>query len=183
MNARKSAIFALAWKVKPLAFISLLHPLREFWAKKYFTDPLKPNTIHRFGDLILSVKCTTVTVGYAKILSNISFFPISAMQAMTMDKLDENKPLLNTFKRDCNGIRTRSHLGRKRTLNHLGKLAKMIELCCEYLFKLYSILIILYLKINQHLLEISKFGMYLWIVYCSYLQYEELFNSAAISFC
>ena len=35
--------------------------------------------------------------------------------------------------KDCNGIRTHNHLVRKQTLNHLVKLAQMIELCCECL--------------------------------------------------
>ena len=34
--------------------------------------------------------------------------------------------------RDCNGTRTNNHLVSKRTLNHLAKLTKMIELSCEY---------------------------------------------------
>ena len=34
---------------------------------------------------------------------------------------------------DCNGTRTHNYLVRKRTLNHLAKLAKMIDPCCEYL--------------------------------------------------
>ena len=74
--------------LKPLAFAGFLHPLREVGAKKYFTDHHTP-----------SVKCTTVTVGYAETSSNISFLPIQAMQAMTMDRLDENKPLPNAFQR------------------------------------------------------------------------------------
>ena len=45
-----------------------------------------------------SVKCTTVTVGYAKVLSNILFIPIPVAQAIKMDRLDENKPLQNAFK-------------------------------------------------------------------------------------
>ena len=35
--------------------------------------------------------------------------------------------------KDCNGIRTHNHLVRKQTLNHLVKLAQLIELCCECL--------------------------------------------------
>ena len=48
-----------------------------------------------------SVKCTTVTVGYAKISSNISYLPIQAMQAIMdrLDAVDKNKPLQNAFKR------------------------------------------------------------------------------------
>ena len=46
-----------------------------------------------------SLKCRTVTVGYANISSNIPFLPIQVMQAITMGRLDENKPLQNAFKR------------------------------------------------------------------------------------
>ena len=47
-----------------------------------------------------SVKCclTTVTVGYAKILT-ISIPSYQAVQVVRMVGLDENKPLQNTFKR------------------------------------------------------------------------------------
>ena len=45
------------------------------------------------------VKCKNVTVRYAKILSNISFFLFQATPAIAMDGLDENnfKMLLNVF--------------------------------------------------------------------------------------
>ena len=43
-----------------------------------------------------SVKCTTV--GHVKI-SSISIPSHQAMQVITMGRLDENKPLQNTFKR------------------------------------------------------------------------------------
>ena len=45
-----------------------------------------------------SVKYTTVTVGYVK-FRNMSFAPIQATQAITMVRLNENKPLQNAFKR------------------------------------------------------------------------------------
>ena len=46
-----------------------------------------------------SVKYSTVTVGYPKISSKMSFVPIQATQTITMVRLDENKPLQNAFKR------------------------------------------------------------------------------------
>ena len=99
MDARESAIFVFAWKGNYLAFAGFLHLLREFGARKHFTDHHTPNTIHSFGLFqFSSVKWTTVTVRYAKISSNISFFPIQATQAGTMDRQDENKPLQNLFK-------------------------------------------------------------------------------------
>ena len=44
-----------------------------------------------------SVKCTTVTVGYAK-TSNISIASYQAIQVITMGRPDENKPLQNASK-------------------------------------------------------------------------------------
>ena len=72
----------------------------EFCVSLYrtnFTDHHTPNTTHGFG-LFWSVKYTTVTVRYAKI-SSISVPFHQAMQAITMGRLDENKPLQNDFKR------------------------------------------------------------------------------------
>ena len=46
-----------------------------------------------------SVKCATVTGGLQKISTNSSFFPIQATQAIAMNRIDENKPLQNAFKR------------------------------------------------------------------------------------
>ena len=89
MDARKSAIFVFAWKGNYLAFAGFLHLLREFGARKHFTDHHTPNTIHSFGLFQFSSE---------KISSNISFFPIQATQAGTMDRQDENKPLQNIFK-------------------------------------------------------------------------------------
>ena len=45
------------------------------------------------------VKCATVTAGLPKISTNSSFFPIQATQAIAMNRIDENKPLQNAFKR------------------------------------------------------------------------------------
>ena len=45
-----------------------------------------------------SVKYTTVTVRYVK-FRNMSFVPIQATQAITMVRLNENKPFQNAFKR------------------------------------------------------------------------------------
>ena len=47
----------------------------EFGGNKYFTGHHKPDTIHSLRNSFWSLKCTTVTVGYAKISSN---FPISS---------------------------------------------------------------------------------------------------------
>ena len=47
--------------------------------------------------------------------------------------VDTSNFVLKTKLTDCNGTRTQNHLVRKRTLNHLAKLAQMIELCCEFL--------------------------------------------------
>ena len=53
-------------------------------------------------------------------------------------KLETTRLFLYSFERnniyDCNWIWTHNHLVHKQTLNHLAKLATMIELCCEYLF-------------------------------------------------
>ena len=81
MDARKSAIFAFQF-VKPI-LQTITHLIQytvleiQFW----------------------SVKCTTVTVRYAKI-SKISF-PChhQAMLAIATIRLDINKPLQNAFKR------------------------------------------------------------------------------------
>ena len=86
-----------------------------------------------------SVKYTTVTVEYAKISSNISFHPIQATQAITMVRIDENKPLQKPLKRIWH---------------------------CIYLFKFYNILIIIFLKNNLTNIcgKISKIRMNLWMV-------------------
>ena len=41
----------------------------------------------------------TVIVGYAKFRATFHSFPIQTMQAITMGRLDEDKPLQNVFKR------------------------------------------------------------------------------------
>ena len=79
MDARKSAIFAFQF-VKPI-LQTITHLIKytvleiQFW----------------------SVKCTTLTVWYAKI-SSISIPSYQAMQAIAV-RLYENKPLQNAFKR------------------------------------------------------------------------------------
>ena len=97
MDARKSAIFAFASKAKPLAFAGFLHPLREFGAKKYFTDHHTPNTRSGFGDSFLVCKMHDCYCRIRKNVDQHSFLLIEATQAMTMDRLDENKPLQNVL--------------------------------------------------------------------------------------
>ena len=63
-----------------------------------FTFQYTPNTKNGFRDSVLVGKCTTVTVGYAKI-SNVSIPSRQAMQVITMGRLYENEPLQNAFKR------------------------------------------------------------------------------------
>ena len=99
MDARKSAIFAFASKAKPLAFAGFLHPFPEFGAKNILKTITQLIQYSVLEIQFKSVKCTTVTVGYVNILSNISFLPIQATQAITVDRLNENKPLPNAFKR------------------------------------------------------------------------------------
>ena len=77
-------------------FPGFIYPPREFGAKKHFTDLIQYNVSEiQFW----SVKCVTIIAGYAKISSNISLLPIQATQAIRMDRLDENTPLPNAFKR------------------------------------------------------------------------------------
>ena len=71
----------------------------------YFGNSEQENILqtHQIQDTVLEIQywpvnCTTVTVRYAKILSNISFIPIQVMQAITMDRPDENKLFQNAFK-------------------------------------------------------------------------------------
>ena len=79
MDTRKSAIFAFQF-VKPiLQTITLLIQYTvlgiQFW----------------------SVKCTAVTVGYAKI-SSVSIPSHQPMQTITIGRLDKNKSLQNAFR-------------------------------------------------------------------------------------
>ena len=80
MDARKSAIFAFQSEKPTLQNITHLIQYTvleiQFW----------------------SVKCMTVTLRYAKI-SSICILSRQAMQAITMVRLYENKPLQNVFKR------------------------------------------------------------------------------------
>ena len=88
-------------------------------SKKYFTDYDTPNTVHGFGVSPLGCKMHD---RYCRIPKNFEqhFIPShQAEQAITMDRLDVNKPLQNAFKRIWH---------------------------CIYLFKLYGISIILFLK-------------------------------------
>ena len=125
MDARKSAIFAFQF-VKPIlktiTFL-ILYTVLEIW--------------------FWSVKCTSVTVRYAKIsriLISILSHQHQAMQENATVRLYENKPLHNAFKCIWHYI---------------------------YLFKLYSTSIILLLKNNFTNIcsKISKIGMNLWMVY------------------
>ena len=77
----------------------LLRNIGEFGAKKYFTNNHTRNCNTRFLEIqFRSVKCTTVTVGYAKISSNIPFLHIQAMQAIRIViKINYFKKLLNIF--------------------------------------------------------------------------------------
>ena len=102
MDAHKSAIF-------PFQFVKLVLQI---------TTHLIQYTVLEIQ--FWSVKCTTVTVRYAKI-SNTSIRSHQSMQAITIGRLDKNKPLQNAFKR----------------IKHY-----------TYLFKLYSISIILLLENN-----------------------------------
>ena len=61
--------------------------------------------------------------------------------------------------KDCNGIRTHNHLVRKQTLNHLVKLAQIIELYCEYLSVWYIWLCVLLMshtrfRVNLHSVDV-----------------------------
>ena len=82
MDASKSAIFAFHF-VKPI--LETITHLIQYAVLET-----------RFG----SVKCTTVTVRYAKI-SNISVpsHQYQVMQAIALVRLHQNEPLQNTFKR------------------------------------------------------------------------------------
>ena len=90
------------------------------------------NMIHAFRDSVLVCKMHDC-IWYAKI-SSISIPSHQAMQAITMNRLNENKPLKNACKR----------------IKH-----------CIYLFKFYSILITLFLENNLTNIcrEISKVGL------------------------
>ena len=79
IDACKSAIFA---------FASFLHILQEFGAKKHFTEHEIPNTIQDFGDSVLVYKMHNCYCRIRKVSSNIPFFPIQAMQTITMDGLE-----------------------------------------------------------------------------------------------
>ena len=81
MDARKSAIFAFQF-VKPI--LQLSHTLYDHGIR-YTVLEIQ----------FWSVKCTTLW--YAKI-SSISILSNQAMQAITMNRPDENKPLQNDFK-------------------------------------------------------------------------------------
>ena len=82
-------------KTKRLAFAGFHHDLRELFLQTI--THLMQNTV--LDIQFLCVKCTVVTVGYAKISSNILFLTIQTTQAIKMDWLDENKLLQNAFKR------------------------------------------------------------------------------------
>ena len=81
---------------------------------------------------------------------------------------------------DCNGTRTHSHLGRKRTLNHLAKLAKIIELCYEYLSvrSIWLHVLIMsraHFRVNPHSiwLSVRLRTKWLWVrVRCSHLNFR-----------
>ena len=82
MDERKSAIFAFHFVKQILQTITHLIQCKILETR------------------FCSVKCTTVTVWYAKILSNfILSHQHQAIQAIAMVKLYENKPLQNAFKR------------------------------------------------------------------------------------
>ena len=67
-----------------------------------FAKPILQTITHLIQYTVLeiqfwSVKCTTVTVQYARNIEH--FHSHQAMQAIVMVRLYENKPLQNTFKR------------------------------------------------------------------------------------
>ena len=115
-------------------------------SKTNFTDHHIPDTIHGFSIVLTMVleiqfrpvKCTAVTVRYAKI-EHFHSFPSSDASDCN-GRLFGNKPLQNAFKRIQHYI---------------------------YLCKLYSISIILLLKNNLTNIcsRTSKVGMNFWIVY------------------
>ena len=125
MDTRKSAIFAFQF-VKPILktiVLLILYTVLEIW--------------------FWSVKCTSVTVRYAKmpsILISILSHQYQAMQANATVRLYENKLLQNAFKCIWHYI---------------------------YLFKLYSTSIILLPKNNLTNIwsKIGKTGINLWRVY------------------
>ena len=87
MNARKSAICRFSLSSS------------RIWSKKNILQTITHLIQYTILEIqFWSVKCMTVTVGYAKMSKNISLLPIQATQAMTMDRLDENKPPHNAFK-------------------------------------------------------------------------------------
>ena len=144
MDTCKSVFFVFAWKSELLAFAGFLHPLREFGARKYFTDHCTPNSKHGFGDSVLVCKILDC---YCRIRKK--FAPCHSLHSNDANdyngivwkwNLHENKPLQNSFKR----------------IQH-----------CIQLFKLYSISIILFLKNNLTNIccKISKIGMNIWMVY------------------
>ena len=80
MDLRKSAIFEFQL-VKPIL--------------QTFTHLIQKTIL---GIRFWSLKCTTATVRYAK-NSSISTGLLIKRQAIAMDRLYQNKPLQNTFKR------------------------------------------------------------------------------------
>ena len=84
MDARKIAIFASFAGFLNLVLLSTTSAeYQGIRSKKIFYRPSRTiKTVHNSDIYFRSVKCTTVTVGYAKISSNILFFPIQAMPAI-----------------------------------------------------------------------------------------------------
>ena len=83
-------------KPKRFEFANSLHLLREFGAKKYFTDHDAANTIYDFVDSVLVCKMHDCYYRILKIFEQHSILS-KAMQTVTMDRLDENKPLQNAL--------------------------------------------------------------------------------------
>ena len=80
---------------------------------------LKRNTHTIFLQFWIHNKPRVKTMDYvSKVFWIIKCFQISYQKMITLVKL-----ILN----DCNGARTHNHWGRKRTLNHLAKLAKCLS--------------------------------------------------------
>ena len=107
----------------------------EIWAHKHFVN--KHSTISQTGPKNWAVLWVLICMVHLTVSDyHVTYvFPSES----TLCRCLNAKELLAWNRRDIwslsdsNGIQIHKHLVHKRTLNHLAKLAKNIELCCEYL--------------------------------------------------